>query len=585
MNRARLAALGVAMLLAWVSCLKIERGEEPRPVTRPPGIVLVSIDTLRADAVFPKAGPALMPLLARRARDRGQIVAHHYATSTWTLPSHASMLSGRYPSGHGAEQGLPANLGGGDLLPEKLMRAGWFTGGISGGGFVSRSFGLDQGFEVFLEAPDHEDETFIPRMLEDLEPALQRRPFFLFLHTFILHNYFLDATASEVGSRLLEGTLLDTLQRFRGDPPADSGEMAHIARDLYAQRARRTDLWLSALLDRLDRQYRGARPIVVITSDHGEAFGEGPSRRGWHHGGAADESIARVPLVIFHPDRQPRSTILGLTSGVDLTPTILSWSGLSGPATEYVGVDLMAPGFERRDRVYSETFLDKEESWALFSERGKIIHTGIGPGRRTEWVPGHPGAFDEDATEIPGHSELKAVSHIRRTHLQATVDGLFLEASNAGGKPCNIVATLAFADYPAERPASSSETRPFAPHLLEAEDAAIMLGASGTAELKLSLPPGDVDLLIVKDPGDIGVTPRSASIDLSIGGRQAAVEPLRVGRLITPPLATPPQRLPVCQLRIWENRPPGVTPRIPGPGATELAPEIRERLRSLGYIR
>jgi len=586
MKRARFAALGAAILLALVSRMELEPDRDPAPAIEPSGIVLVSIDTLRADAVFPEAGPTLMPLLARRARERGQIVANHYATSTWTLPSHASMLSGRYPSGHGAEHGRPANLRGGDLLPEKLVRGGWFTGAISGGGFVSRTFGLDQGFEVFLEAPDPEDETFIPRMLESLEPELKRRPFFLFLHTFMLHNYFLDATDSNVGSRLLKGSaLLDTLQQFRSDPPPEGADVARFARDLYAQRARRVDVWLSGLLDRLDREYRGAKPIVVITSDHGEAFGEGPYRRGWHHGAAADESVARVPLVILYPDRQPRPTIATLTSAIDLTPTILSWSGLTEPATEYVGVDLMEPGIRRRGRVYSETFLDKEESWALLSERWKLIHTGAGPGRRTDWIPGRPGAFDEDAARVPGQNELKAASDTRQVDLQATVDGLFLEASNAGGEPCHLVATLAFADSPGERPVSASAVSPFAPHLLEAEDAATMVGTSRTVEVNLTLPPSDVDLLVVKEPEDIGVTLASSSIAVSIGGRRPMFEPLRVGRLITPRLAAPPPRLPGCQLRIWENRPPGVTSRISESRASELSPETRERLRALGYVR
>jgi hypothetical protein len=552
---------------------------KPLPVLS--GIVLISIDTLRADAVFPATGPSLMPELAQRARAHGQVFANEYAASTWTLPSHASMLSGRYPSAHGAEQSLPPTPLGGDLLPEKLSAGGMLSFGIVGGGFVSKSFGLDTGFDEFFEPGKDDDDGFVFRKLDELEPRLERQPFFLFVHTYRLHNYFKDAPVLRTGPDGGEEGLVDRLEELRDAPPTPPDEeVATLARDLYAKRARLCDRWLSALLDRFDRPYAGGRPLVVVTSDHGEGFGEGPRGRAWHHAGAPDESQIHVPLIVFHPDREPRPEVTALTSGVDLSPTLLAWSGVAR-ASQSAGIDLRSPRIWERDGVYCENFLERREDWALMRAEGKLVHVRIGPTRQTDWVPGHPGAYDEAAAAPPGQPALDGASDDRRRLLMSSVDGLFIEGMNAGDRTCELTAILKLED-PASaslQPILEKDLNFFSLHLFESNDTAEMTATPGVAAVRLSLPPGDVDLVIVRDAGAIQMTVEPRSVEVAISGGDGSY-PYRLGRRLMTTTEPPPRD--GCQLRVWENRPSGRMRATHAQGP--ISEDARERLRALGYI-
>src|SRR5262245_48440453 len=160
-------------------------------------VVLLSVDTLRADALLGERGEhTLMPRLLRRAMTEGQLFRNAYATSTWTLPSHVSMLSGRYPASHGANDLLAADIAGGGHLPSVLERYGVATLGIVGGGFVSAAFGLDSGFREWHEVPIGRSDLdwFATEALAAMERVKGER-FLLFLHTYFVHDYYKDAQA------------------------------------------------------------------------------------------------------------------------------------------------------------------------------------------------------------------------------------------------------------------------------------------------------------------------------------------------------------------------------------------------------
>src|SRR5258707_1335110 len=99
--------MAVAATLAALGLLRF-----PEPPAS--SVVLISVDTLRADALqADRPDDTLMPRLRRRANAEGFLYSNSYAASTWTLPSHVSMLSGRYPASHGANDLLVADIAGG----------------------------------------------------------------------------------------------------------------------------------------------------------------------------------------------------------------------------------------------------------------------------------------------------------------------------------------------------------------------------------------------------------------------------------------------------------------------------------------
>lgn len=570
----------------------------PGPAT---GIVLISVDTLRADAVFPLDGhtPA-MPLLAARARREGQVVFHHYAAATWTLPSHASLLSGRYPSAHGADDAVSVvDLGRAGYLPLRLARRGFYTAGIVGGLLVSAACGFHSGFDRFAEATvEKESLAWNSSSYRALLPRIRGNDFFLFLHSYFVHEYY-HPKASGVEPPVLDPDLaryyhahedaLSTLARdLARRPPADPDpRLARLLRIFYAQRAAIFDRWLDGFLDGLARDFDGSPPIVVLTADHGEGFGDGPRGRAWHHGGPPDEALIRVPLVIFHGDRRARPPIMDLTSAVDLVPTLLKLARVPDDGTGADGLDITEAGaLAARREVYSESDDGESSAWAAVGRGYKLVavtalrHSEPGRAGRL-FLRGSPGAFDEARPAPAAGIELRDVERRRLEYLHGGVDGLFVQVDNPTRE--NRVVDLTVAARAAPDPPHRGTPR-FQAHLLEPDDSIGVEASARRLRFSFSLPPGDTDLVVFKGSAEITLAVNDRDALLSVSGRPSSGRTVLVGRLRTPPLPGPPAlpALAVPVVRVWENEPPGAARLIPR--HREILPDERERLRALGYV-
>src|SRR5262249_38610102 len=127
-------------------------GDAARAAERGPNLLLVSLDTLRADHVgaygYPLATTPVLDALARR----GLLCRDASAQAPHPLPSHAPLLTGQFPSVHGVvERGRTLAAAPSASLAETLARAGFATQAFTAGGFVNADFGLDRGFEGFAE--------------------------------------------------------------------------------------------------------------------------------------------------------------------------------------------------------------------------------------------------------------------------------------------------------------------------------------------------------------------------------------------------------------------------------------------------
>lgn len=321
MRRFRLSWAAGAALLAAPSVV-------PAQAPTGPDILLVTIDTLRADRVgaygyAPARTPALDALAAAAVR-----FADATAHAPLTYPSHVSILTGRYPGVFGVR------LNGMDPLPaaavtiaERLKAAGYRTGAIVGSVVLDRSSGLAQGFDDYddaIAAPPKDtmamaelqrnagDVTALARKWIDQ----QRAPWFLWVHYYDPHLPYAAPAAFQAASP---------------GRPYDA-EISYV------------DSELAVLLKRVDR----ARTAIVVTGDHGESLGEHGEA---DHGFFLYDATLRVPLIVAAPAVTPR-VVREQVRGIDVAPTIASLAGLrDGPPSADAGESLrpLLDGETRRD--------------------------------------------------------------------------------------------------------------------------------------------------------------------------------------------------------------------------------------------
>ena len=152
-----------------------------------PNVLLISIDTLRADRLGCYGYERdTSPNLDRFARERAVRFELAVAESSWTLPSHVTMLSGLHPLTHGAV--IPSRAPSDDVefLAETLTRAGYYAFGFTDGGWLSKGWGFDRGFRSF-EAVDSDFTDCVDEALDYIRHRADKGPWFGFLHTYDVH--------------------------------------------------------------------------------------------------------------------------------------------------------------------------------------------------------------------------------------------------------------------------------------------------------------------------------------------------------------------------------------------------------------
>jgi choline-sulfatase len=285
---------------------------EPAPPAPPPttirNVVVITIDTLRADHVGAYGhGAARTPAMDGLARD-GVRFDRAFATAPITLTSHASLMTGRYPPGHGGRHnGMRLDLKT-PTLAEHFARAGFATAAFVAAFPLDRRFGLIKGFQEYGDAMPRDAQGRVTnerpgRMVVDEAIAWADRHrndrVFLWVHVFEPHAPY-GNPASAAGARR----------------PA-------VAR--YDDDVAEADVQVARLLAAL--RYDRAQSLVVLTADHGEAFGEHGEIS---HSVFVYDTTLRVPLIVSGAGLTPGTVVAEPVSLVDLAPTIASVAGL-GP--------------------------------------------------------------------------------------------------------------------------------------------------------------------------------------------------------------------------------------------------------------
>jgi len=352
---ARRIAEPLLSLLAALAAIGCARAEAPAPQR----IVLISIDTLRADHVGSYgASDARTPNLDTIAA-RGVRFSAAFSPVPLTLPAHATLLSGRDPHAHGVRHNSIHRLPPGvPLLAERLAGAGYATAAVIAARVLDRRFGLERGFaryddDVAGAAPgsvgfaERPASEVVDAALAWLATAPER--FFLWVHLYDPHRPYAPPPgfASGFAARPYDGEIAF----------AD----AEIGRLLGAVRERWGDDGL----------------LVVATADHGESLGEHGELT---HGYSLYDATQRVPLLISGPGISPGQTIEAPVSLADVAPTILAMVG-APPLAGATGRDLgpALRGSSLGDRaIYLETFATQLDfGWspllALRTDRWKLV--------------------------------------------------------------------------------------------------------------------------------------------------------------------------------------------------------------------
>jgi len=326
----RLALPGLAVVASMASCGWDLGGPPPEPLH---GIVLVGFDTLRADGLSSYGNPRpTSPHLDALALD-GVLFENAVSNASWTLPGFVAILSGEYPSARVFRGGLLRSGA------ERLREAGYRTAAFTEGGYVSRRFDLDRGFETFWEetAPVlHQPgpEVGIAKtfgLARDWLRAHADEPFFLFVHTYEPHVPYQRLEFAEGLDAGVLGGPYDRKQNGRvlaGELPAGAVERAWV-RALYDGGVAAADRELGGLLAELDSLGAADRTLVVVTSDHGEQLGEHVPRQLGLHGQSLWDTVLHVPLVVRDPRRTDGGQrVTTQVRTVDIMPTILDLAGV-----------------------------------------------------------------------------------------------------------------------------------------------------------------------------------------------------------------------------------------------------------------
>jgi arylsulfatase A-like enzyme len=378
MTRSKLLIAALAtvatVVVAGIATLR-SRDSEPRP-----NVILISIDTLRADHLGCYGYARSTTPAIDAFRSESVLFRTAIASAPSTLPSHASIFTSLAPQHHGASHTHAIPLGDDFVtLTEVLREHGYATAAYTGGAQLAPECGLDQGFETYEVTDQLSLESLVARAEPFVRDA-KRRPFFLFLHTYEVHHPYRPSPEdlrrvepNRVSSLppQIEVALLEKINS--GGLRISDDDRAHIV-NTYDAEIVAMDRGFRALVALLQRARLYEKSIIVFTSDHGEEFNE-HGFMGWHSHTLYDE-LLRVPLIVRLPRGEHAGvTVEGVTQGVDIAPMILEAAGVPRPS-QFRPFSL-AGALARRRTPAAETLL-----WMESPPNDPVRHNGL---RTPDW--------------------------------------------------------------------------------------------------------------------------------------------------------------------------------------------------------
>ncbi|MCP5101759.1 MAG: sulfatase-like hydrolase/transferase [bacterium] len=371
------------LLLIIVTAAVSPNCKEKNAVPSGPNIILVTIDTLRADHLSSYGYHRETSPFIDGIADRSLVFKNAYATSSWTAPSMASIFTGLYPRRHGVLHGVAHGAEGAVVDQEMLSprfptiakilkTAGYTTFGVSSNGHVSRGTGFAGGFDYFkthwfMKCPV--PNNTVKKWLKHIRKAPR---YFLWMHYFDPHNPYTPRMPWVKAYTMASGSY----GKWTREPMVNPKE--------YIEDTRKDGNALNTLIDRYDSEINYCdgyikdllellapddNTLIIITSDHGEAFLEHDQLL---HGATLFDEVIRVPLLIKLPGKGTTGkTITRPVSNRDIFSTIVDIAGLE--TAEKIPGNSLFPLATGNAAVPAQWPIYYELDWVGF---GKAVRSG-----------------------------------------------------------------------------------------------------------------------------------------------------------------------------------------------------------------
>ncbi len=386
--------LGLVLVAATilVSCKPRPTGTTPAPQLRPLNLVLITIDTLRADRLHCYGNDQIETPALDRLAQKGVLFENAVAQVPLTPPSHASIFTGTYPTVHHVR-----NTGGFVLQPSSvtlatiLQQQGWNTAGFIGASVLKKYFGFNQGFAVYddqMPKPEKsQEEREYPerRAVKVVDHALEwlntqsGKPLFVWLHLYDPHEPY--------------------------SPPEPFHQKYHD--NLYDGEVAYTDQQIGRFLDAVEKKSPPEQTLIVALADHGESLGEHGE---YNHGVFLYDSTLRIPFLIAGPGVPAGVRVKQQVRTIDVLPTILDLMG--GKPPDACQGQSLAPAFTGKQLPavysYAETLYPKiNMGWAelrairtahwkyIRAPKPELYDLTRDPGETTNVIDSHPNEVHE----------------------------------------------------------------------------------------------------------------------------------------------------------------------------------------------
>jgi arylsulfatase A-like enzyme len=383
-TRARWAATTLLALGALAAAEASVSSSPPATEPLAQGVILISIDTLRADHLGYAGYPAPVSPAIDRFRSDAVAFSTDISQATSTLASHASMLTSTLVPHHGASFSKGTGLSPRAVtLGEVLQQGGVATASFNEAGQLSPEFGLGRGFDKYEATWLRHDRCRLSVEVKHAETWLRRhddQPFFVFLHTYEVHHPYVPDPRylSAVERSHYTGPLpalftsIDELDRInRGLQPTNQADIAHIIAT-YDGQIRSMDDGFDELISFLKKRGTYDTTAIIFTSDHGEEFGE-HGKVGTHSHTVFDE-LVRVPLLIKLPrNEHAGASIRQQVRSIDIAPTVAHFLGVAS-SPHFQGRDLLPLIAGAKDRArFAVSHLDSGDVSSVRTTRWKLV--------------------------------------------------------------------------------------------------------------------------------------------------------------------------------------------------------------------